>query len=257
MGRGPVVAQKVAATAAARSKTYALHSKLIALAAQSGGNPDENPRLAMALAKARKDSVTADVIERAIKRGTGEDKSAARVEEVIYEGYAPGGVAVVARALTDNRNRTAGNVRHHFDKNGGNLGTSGSVTGFTFAPKGIVFGKVGPDAAKFEEAAILSGCDEYFMEDDGIFSLVTARENLSSVAENVKAAGLEVTSAAMHYVPVTKAEVADFDTACKTLKLLEDLDADEEIEQVWSNEQISDELRARAKEAAEKAKFRT
>ena len=256
MGRGPVVEKKRALTEAARSKTYALHSKLISLAAQSGGNPDDNPRLALAMAKARKDSVPADVIARAVKKGTGEDKSAAQVEEVVYEGYAAGGVALVARALTDNRNRTAGNLRHTFAANGGNLGETGSVTSFAFSLKGVVLGGVGPDAAKFEESAIESGCDEYFIEDDGSFSALTRREDLAAVADFFRKAGYEVTSSAMHYVPNSRAQVADFDTAVKTVKLLQDLDQDEDVELVWSNEEMADDLRARAAQAIQDAKFK-
>lgn len=257
MGRGPVVEKKSALTQAARSKTYALHSKLISMAAQTGGNPDDNPRLFLAISRAKKDSVPADVIARAVKKGTGEDKSGSAVEEVIYEGYAAGGVALVVRALTDNRNRTAGNIRHIFAANGGNLGETGSVTSFAFSLKGITLGKIGPDAVKFEESAIESGCDEYFMEDDGSFSAVSKRENLAAVAEHFRKAGFEVTSAAMHYVPNAKTEVQDFDSALKTVKLLQDLDQDEDVEFTWSNEQISDALRAQAAEAIEKAKFRT
>lgn len=257
MGRGPVVEKKRAITEAARSKVYALHSKLISLAAQSGGNPDDNPRLALAIAKAKKDSVPADVIARAIKRGTGEDKTGAAVEEVIYEGYAAGGVALVVRALTDNRNRTAGNIRHIFGRNGGNLGETGSVTSFAFSLKGVVLGKVGADVNLFEESAIESGCDEYFIEDDGSFSAVGKRENLATVAEYFRKKGFEVTSATMHYVPSAQTEVSDFDSALKTVKLLQDLDQDEDVEYVWSNELISDAMRAQALQTIEDTKFKT
>ena len=108
-----------------------------------------------------------------------------------------------------------------------------------------------------EESAIESGCDEYFIEDDGSFSALTRREDLAAVADYFRAAGFEVTSAAMHYVPNAKVDVQDFDSALKTVKLLQDLDQDEDVELTWSNEEIPQDLRDRAAQAIEDAKFKT
>ncbi|MDP5039087.1 MAG: YebC/PmpR family DNA-binding transcriptional regulator, partial [Candidatus Gracilibacteria bacterium] len=125
MGRGPVVQGKKAASNAVKQKVFSLHSKLIALAAQKGGDPDLNPALYDAIEKARKDNVPNDNIERSIKKGTGEDKDSSQISEIVYEGYGVGGVAVIVKVLTDNKNRTASNIRHIFSKYGGNMGESG------------------------------------------------------------------------------------------------------------------------------------
>ncbi|HRI36115.1 MAG TPA: YebC/PmpR family DNA-binding transcriptional regulator [bacterium] len=113
-----------------RGKTFTIHAKLIALAAQRGGDPDKNPTLAEAIFNAKKANVPADNIDRAVKKGTGEDKNAETILELYYEGYAPGGVGVIVRTLTDNKNRTASNMRHAFSKYGGNLAETGAVSSY-------------------------------------------------------------------------------------------------------------------------------
>jgi YebC/PmpR family DNA-binding regulatory protein len=120
-----------------RGKTFTIHAKLIALAAQRGGDPDKNPALTEAIFNAKKANVPADNIDRAIKKGTGEDKSAETILELYYEGYAPGGVGMIVRTLTDNKNRTASNMRHHFSKHGGNLAETGAVSSYGFAYRGV------------------------------------------------------------------------------------------------------------------------
>ncbi len=115
------MANKKAASALQKGKIYGMHSKLIAVAAKGGANPLENPTLFTAIEKAKKDSVPKDVIDKAIRRGAGLDKDAAAIEDIIYEGMAAGGIGVIIRALTDNRNRTASSIRSYFNKNGGNL----------------------------------------------------------------------------------------------------------------------------------------
>jgi transcriptional/translational regulatory protein YebC/TACO1 len=127
-----VVAGKKEANAKVKAKVNTLHAKLISIAAEKGADPSLNSTLADAIHSAKKDGVTADVIERAIKRGAGLDKDALKVEEVFYEGYGPGGVALIVRSLTDNRNRTAPNMRHIFSAFGGNLGETGTVSNFAF-----------------------------------------------------------------------------------------------------------------------------
>jgi YebC/PmpR family DNA-binding regulatory protein len=115
-----------------------MHSKLIALAARGGPNPNENPSLYTAIEKAKKDSVPKDVIDKAIRRGSGLDKDAADIEDITYEGYAAGGVAVIVRTLTDNRNRTASSMRSYFSRNGGNLGETGSISSHMFKYRGVI-----------------------------------------------------------------------------------------------------------------------
>ncbi len=131
------MANKKAATALQKGKVYGMHSKLIALAARSGANLLENPSLYTAIEKAKKDSVPKDVIDKAIRRGAGLDKDAAAIEDITYEGMAAGGIAVIIRSLTDNRNRTASSIRSIFSKNGGNLGETGSLSNHMFKFRGV------------------------------------------------------------------------------------------------------------------------
>jgi YebC/PmpR family DNA-binding regulatory protein len=126
------MANKKAASALQKGKIYGMHSKLISLAAKGGPNPLENPTLFTAIEKAKKDSVPKDVIDKAIRRGAGLDKDAAAIEDIIYEGTGAGGIAIIVRALTDNRNRTASSFRSYFSKNGGNLGETGSLSNHMF-----------------------------------------------------------------------------------------------------------------------------
>ena len=128
MWRGPVVQARKNAVNAAKGKVFSLHAKLIALAAQKWWNPDDNPTLAAAIIKAKKEGVPSDNIERSIKKGTGEDTSAEQIVEIVYEWYAPGGVAIMVSTLTDNKNRTVANIRHIFNKYGGNMWESGVVS---------------------------------------------------------------------------------------------------------------------------------
>jgi len=132
------MANKKAATALQKGKVYGMHSKLISLAARGGANPLENPSLYTAIEKAKKDSVPKEVIEKAIRRGAGLDKDAAAIEDITYEGTGAGGIAIIVRALTDNRNRTASSFRSYFNKNGGNLGETGSLSNHMFKYRGDV-----------------------------------------------------------------------------------------------------------------------
>lgn len=138
-----------------------MHSKLIAVAARGGPNPLENPTLFTAIEKAKKDSVPRDVIEKAIRRGSGIDKDGAIIEDINYEGMAAGGVGIIVRALTDNRNRTASSFRSYFNKNGGNLGETGSLSNHMFRYRGVF---VIPTSAISEEQIIESGCDDYIVD---------------------------------------------------------------------------------------------
>ncbi len=237
MWRWPVLANKKAASAVQKWKVYGMHSKLIALAARGGPNPNENPSLYTAIEKAKKDSVPRDVIDKAIRRGSGLDKDAADIEDITYEGYGAGGVAVIVRTLTDNRNRTASSIRSYFSRNGGNLGETGSLSSHMFKYRGVI---VVSDIT--EETIIESGADDYITEGTET-QLIVLKENFASVLDFLKTKNIAVTSSGFEYLPTLEAEVTDFDQWVKVMKLLNDLDDDDDVEKVWTNGVFDDILR--------------
>lgn len=242
--------------AKSRGKVFSIHAKLIALAAQKGSDPAKNAHLADAITAAKKDNVPADNIERAVKRGAGLDKDAAQIEEVYYEGYGPGGVAIIAKGLTDNRNRTAPNVRHAFSKHGGALGETGSVSNFAFRHKGVAhFGPIA-DADKFEEAVMGTDAEDYVVEPEGA-RVVCDSKKLASVVSSLSASGFHPESHGFEYLPNAEVEVGEFDKAFKVYRLVHDLGEDEDIEHVWHNAEFSDEMIAKIEEALESSRFRT
>lgn len=233
------MANKKAASALQKWKIYGMHSKLIAVAARGGPNPLENPTLFTAIEKAKKDSVPRDVIEKAIRRGSGIDKDGAIIEDINYEGMAAGGVGIIVRALTDNRNRTASSFRSYFNKNGGNLGETGSLSNHMFRYRGVF---VIPTSAISEDQIIESGCDDYIVDWDET-RLITLREQFSGVTNYLKNAHIEPTSSGFDFLPNMEVEIIDFDQWVKVMKLLQDLDEDDDVEKVWTNGVFDDILR--------------
>jgi len=239
MWRWPVLANKKAASAVQKWKVYGMHSKLIALAARSGAKPDENPSLYTAIEKAKKDSVPRDVIEKAIRRGAGLDKDAADIEDITYEGYAAGGVAVIARTLTDNRNRTASSMRSYFTRNGGNLGETGSLSSHIFQYRGVI---VVNSWDITEDIIIESGADDYKTVENETH-LIVLRENFAAVLDFLKSKSIITLSSSFEYLPTLENEITDFDQGVKVIKLLTDLDEDDDVEKVWTNGVFDDILR--------------
>ena len=182
-----------------------------------------------------------DTIERAIARGAGTDADAAAYETIVYEGYGPDGVAVLVEALTDNRNRTASDVRHTFAKHGGNLGTTGAVA-WLFERRGVVL--VDADAVDEDEltlAAADGGADD--VELDGtVFQVSSAPESLSAVRDAIEAAGIEVQSAALTMIPKTTVEVADEPAAKKLIRLIEELEDNDDVQEVSANFDIPEQV---------------
>ncbi len=242
--------------AKSRGKVFSIHAKLIALAAQRGSDPLKNPHLADAIAAAKKDNVPADNIDRAVRRGAGLDKDAAQIEEISYEGYGPGGVAIIAKGLTDNRNRTAPNVRHVFSKYGGALGETGSVSNFAFRHKGVAYFGPIADVAAFEEAVMASDAEDYGIEPEGA-RVICDSKKLAAVVSAMKTAGFVPESHGFEYLPNAEVEVGEFDKAFKVYRLVADLEEDEDIEKVWHNAVISDEMVEKIEEALESSRFRT
>ncbi|MDD2486915.1 MAG: YebC/PmpR family DNA-binding transcriptional regulator [Candidatus Gracilibacteria bacterium] len=258
MGRGPVIERQKALVNALRGKTFTIHAKLISLAAQKGGDPDKNPTLHEAIEKAKKDNVPSENIARAIRKGTGEDKEGIQIQEIYYEGYGVGGVGIIAKTLTDNRNRTTSSIRHIFSKYGGSLGETGSVSNFAFKFMGVCYISLsGKKLEEIEEYIIESGAEDYNLEEDDTVRVLSQKQDLASVVKYLKEKGLEITEYGLEYIANSTIGISDFDKALKIIKLVEDLEGDEDIEKVWHNYDISDEMQNQAIEAIEKAKFRT
>ena len=222
-----------------RGKVFGRLSREITIAAKQGGNPDGNPRLRLAIEKARENSMPADNIKRAIQKGTGELEGA-NYEEVTYEGYGPGGAAVLVEAATDNRNRTATNVRTAFSKNGGNLGASGSVS-HGFERLGLIeYGRDAGDADKVLEAAIEAGADDVQSDDDG-HRIWTGIDGMHEVAKALEAALGDAQAVKLAWKPSTEVEVGA-DDAASLMKLIDTLEDDDDVQTVWGNYDISDEV---------------
>lgn len=253
MWRWPVMANKKAASALQKGKIYGMHSKLISIAAKGGANPLENPTLFTAIEKAKKDSVPKDVIDKAIRRGAGLDKDAAAIEDIIYEGMAAGGIGIIVRALTDSRNRTASSVRSYFNKNGGNLWETGSLSNHMFKYRGVF---VIPTNKITEDQIIESGCDDYVVDGDET-RLLCLREQFSPVTNFLKSANIEATSSGFEYLPNMEIEITDFEQGVKVMKLLQDLDEDDDVEKVWTNGVFDDILREKIESFLDSQSFRT
>ena len=223
---------------AKRGKLFTKLIREITVAARMGDpDPASNPRLRMAVDKALSGNMTKDTIERAIKRGSGV-QDGENFEEVRYEGYGPGGIAVMVDCMTDNRNRTVAEVRHAFTKAGGNLGTDGSVA-YQFTKTGILSYPQGSDEDALMEAALEAGADDVVGNDDGSFDVLTQPDDFIDIREAMKAAGLEPEQAevTMRADNATSLELADAEKMVRLLERLEDLD---DVQAVYSNADISE-----------------
>ncbi|MCX7695141.1 MAG: YebC/PmpR family DNA-binding transcriptional regulator [Caloramator sp.] len=219
---------------AIRAKIFTKLGKEIAVAVKEGGaNPEANSRLRDAIAKAKANNMPMDNIERAIKKASGELGNV-NYEEIVYEGYGPNGVAVIVQALTDNRNRTASEVRHTFEKYGGNLGTTGCVS-FLFEKKGvlIVEKKDEIDEDELMMLALDSGAEDFSSEED-VYEIITSPEDFSTVRESLEKNGIEFASAEVSMVPTTYASISG-EAAEKFEKMLDKLEENDDVQNVWHN----------------------
>ena len=227
------IKHKKGAADAKRGQLFTKLARAIQVAARDGGpDPGGNPALATAVQKAREASMPKDNIERAIAKGAGNDADAAAWESAVYEGYAPGGVAVLVEALTDNRNRTGAEVRHIFSRSGGSLGEPGSVA-WNFEKKGVVL----VDAERHDEdeliVAIDAGADD-LARDENVWEIVTAPSDLQPVRTALEEAGVELQSADLTMRPQTKVEVGEEEVA-RVLRLLEALEDHDDVAAVHAN----------------------
>lgn len=225
---------------AKRGKIFTKWIRELTVAAKQGGpDPASNPRLRLALDKALGANMSRDIIDRAVARGAGTNESD-NVEELTYEGYGPGGVAIMVEAMTDNRNRTAAAVRHAFAKCGGNLGTDGSVA-YLFERKGQISFAPGLDEDALMEAAMEADADDVIAHDDGSFDVMTSFNAFYAVRNALEEAGFKAADAEIVMQPTTSAEL-DREGAEKALRLIDMLEDLDDVQNVYSNAQISDEI---------------
>ncbi len=228
------IKRKKEKTDAAKAKIFTKMGREIAVIVKMGGpNPAENSKLKDAIAKAKAANVPNENIERIIKKAAGEGDTN-NYEELLYEGYGPCGVAVVVETLTDNRNRTAGEMRHYFDKCGGNLGQSGSVT-FMFERKGIiVIEGEGLDEDTVMEDALEAGADDFTFDGD-VFEISTDANSLGTVRDALEEKGYTFVSAEVEYVPSTTTVIEDEAAIANMEKLIDMLEDNDDVQSVWHN----------------------
>ena len=219
---------------AAKAKIFTKMGREIAVVVKQGGpNPAENSKLKDVIAKAKAANVPNENIERIIKKAAG-DGEANNYEELIYEGYGPGGVACIVETLTDNRNRTAGEMRHYFDKCGGNLGQAGSVS-FMFDRKGlIVIEAEDKDEDTVMMDAIEAGAEDFKNSED-VFEIITAPNDMGAVRDALEEKGYEFISAEVSYIPQNMTELTDETMIEKMEKLIDMMDENEDVQSFWHN----------------------
>nr|MBF0221379.1 YebC/PmpR family DNA-binding transcriptional regulator [Desulfobulbaceae bacterium] len=235
------IKRKKGAIDAKRGKIFTRLIKEITVAARSGGgDPDGNPRLRTAIAGAKTENMPKDNIERAIKKGTGELEGAI-YDEIVYEGYGPSGVAVLVECMTDNRNRTVSEVRHCFSKNGGNLGESGCVA-FMFDKKGLILvDKETISEDKLMDLALDAGAEDV-VEEESEFQVITAPEYFDAVRESLAGNGVAFLDASVSMIPQNTVDITDEKTAKRILTMMETLEENEDVQNVYSNFDIPDEI---------------
>ncbi len=232
------IKHKKGATDAKRGKLFTKFIKEITVAARTGGgDPDANARLRKAILDAKAGNMPNDTIDRAIRRGTGAEEGV-HYDEITYEGYGPGGVAMLIEAMTDNRNRTVAEIRHTFSKNGGNLGESGSV-GWLFEKKGyIVVDKAARPEEELFDIALEGGADD--VRDDGDnFEIITSPENFESVQSAIKSAGIEPQVAEVSMVPQNYIKL-EGSSAQQMLRLMEAMEDHDDVQKVYANFDIDE-----------------
>jgi YebC/PmpR family DNA-binding regulatory protein len=234
------IKHKKAANDKKRGKIWTKLLREVTVAAKSGGGEiDTNPRLRLAVDKANGANVPRDTIDRAVKRGAGGDDTD-NYDELRYEGYGPGGAAVIVDCMTDNRNRTASEVRHAFTKCGGNLGTDGSVA-YMFSKQGVISFAPGADEDAIMEAALEAGAEDVVTNDDGSIDITTTPEDFSDVNDAIQAAGLSPDNAEVTFSASIRAEL-DQEAAEKMLQMIDLLEDLDDVQDVYTNADISDEI---------------
>ncbi|RUO56168.1 YebC/PmpR family DNA-binding transcriptional regulator [Pseudidiomarina homiensis] len=234
------IKHRKAAQDAKRGKIFTrLIREIVVAARQGGGDPDTNPRLRAAVDKALSNNMKKDTIDTAIKRGSG-DLEGDSVEELSYEGYGPGGVAIFVETMTDNRNRTVSEVRYAFTKHNGNLGTDGSVA-YLFNKRGVL--SFGPDTGEdaLMEAALEAGAEDIVTNEDGSFDVFTTPDTFGTVKDGLQQAGFAATHAEVSFIPETRSQLDEKD-AEQFLKLIDALEEVDDVQEVYHNADIADDI---------------
>lgn len=235
------IKHKKAAVDAKKGKLWSRLSKAIIIAARTGADPSMNPRLRLAIDAAKAVSMPRDNIERAIRRGSGESSDGAAMEEILYEGYGSGGTAVICEIVTDNRNRTAPEVRKIFESGGGKLGATNCVA-WMFDRKGLFV----IEADKIEEDALMELALEANAEDvsrnGDVFEVLCLPEDFAAVAEALEKAGVPIVEAEISRIPQNQVEITDLEEAKKILRMMERLEEHDDVQAVFSNYTIADAL---------------
>jgi len=236
------IKHKKGALDAKRGKLFTKHAKLITIAARDGGGDvSMNPGLRTAIANAKADNVPNSNIDKAVKKGTGAGKDDVHFMELMYEGFGPAGTALYVSVITDNKNRSVANVKTCFAKNGGNMGAAGSV-GWMFDRKGMITMPLGAkDAEEAEMEIIDAGADDLSL-DDGVFEVITDPSELMNVKDKLEASGFTAEKAVITYLPKDEIEIDNIEDARKILKLIEAIEDDEDVNEVYGNFNIIDEI---------------
>ncbi|MGL5756155.1 MAG: YebC/PmpR family DNA-binding transcriptional regulator [Paraclostridium sp.] len=240
MGRIGNIINRKGKQDAKRAKIFTKHARAIAVAAKEGGaDPEYNAALKAAIDKAKADNMPNDNLDRAIAKGAGGGANE-NFETIVYEGYGPGGVAVIVETLTDNKNRTAGNVRYYFDKNGGNLGTSGCVS-FMFDKKGQILIEATDDVSEEElmDIALEAGAEDLIVEEDG-FEVVTSPEDFQAVRDELEGKGYKFISAEVKLLPQTTTKLTEEDQLKFMNKLVDMLEDDDDVQNIAHNWEIEE-----------------
>lgn len=225
-----------------RAKVFTKIGRELAVAVREGGgaDPASNSKLKDCIAKAKANNVPNENIERIIKKAAG-DNDASKYESITYEGYGPSGIAVIVETLTDNKNRTAGDLRHYFDKNGGNLGQNGCVS-FMFDRKGVIVIEKTPeiDEDTLMMDALEAGADDFNVEDD-CFEIMTSVDNFSTVREALEKAGYQFVQAEINYVPQTTTVLDDEEAVKKMERLVDMLEENDDVQNVYHTWEMPEE----------------
>lgn len=235
------IKRKKEKTDGAKAKVFTKMGREIAVAVKQGGpDPANNSKLKDCIAKAKAANVPNDNIERIIKKAAGADDGK-EYEAIVYEGYGPSGIAVIVETLTDNRNRTAGDVRHYFDKYGGNMGQSGCVS-FMFTRQGVLVVEAeGIDEEKLMEDALEAGASDFLTDEEDVYVIRTEPNDLGAVRDDLDAKGYKFISAEVEYIPSTYTRLENEDDIKNMTKMLEMFEDNDDVQDVWHNWENEDE----------------
>ena len=235
------IKRKKGANDAARAKVFTKIGRELAVAVKNGGpDPNNNAKLRDVIAKAKQNNVPNDNIDRMLKKAAGESDST-NFEEIVYEGYGPSGIAVVVEALTDNRNRTASEVRHYFDKAGGNMGTPGSVT-FMFDRQGvIVIEKEDVDEDQLMEDALEAGASDFLTDEEDIFEIRTEPNDVGAIRDELEGKGYHIISSEAAYIPQTYTRLESEEDMKNMARMIDMFEENDDVQNIWHNWENEDE----------------